>query len=30
MFAEADIDAVYNPLPNALHAEWASGPPTTG
>ncbi|MFB6223338.1 MAG: Gfo/Idh/MocA family protein [Haloarcula sp.] len=23
MFAEADIDAVYNPLPNALHAEWS-------
>jgi predicted dehydrogenase len=23
MFAEGDIDAVYNPLPNALHAEWS-------
>ncbi|EMA21006.1 Gfo/Idh/MocA family protein [Haloarcula argentinensis] len=23
MFAEADIDVVYNPLPNALHAEWS-------
>ena len=23
MFAEADIDAVYNPLPNGLHAEWS-------
>ncbi len=23
MFAEADIDAVYNPLPNALHAKWS-------
>lgn len=22
MFADAPIDAVYNPLPNALHAEW--------
>ncbi|MFC6861916.1 Gfo/Idh/MocA family protein [Halomicroarcula sp. GCM10025817] len=22
MLAEADIDAIYNPLPNALHAEW--------
>lgn len=22
MFEEADIDAVYNPLPNGLHAEW--------